>query len=282
MKPVDVFPGSRRLVRGIIPSSSLLLIGPTGIGKTIFCKQFIYNGLIMGNPGIYVTTDESPKEIEHSMQNFGLNVKEYIKNGLLRIVDCYSWKVRQSSSSEYVVNGHHNFVTDVSLNIESARQNLQDIHFVFDSLTVPSTTCNKKDLFEFLQLLVARIKEVNGKAIFTVAPRALDENFMNILPIAFDGILEMRGDETGTDIKRLIRIFSIKGARHTTSWTPFEITDKGIVVKREVELRCVLCSKLIDWEPLIETIDGKKHHFDSADCLNTYKKFKNIYGEYFQ
>jgi len=282
METVDVFPGSRRLVRGTIPSSSYLLIGPTGIGKTIFCKQFIYNGLKKSHPGIYVSTDEAPKEIESSMQNFGFDVTGYIDNGLLRIIDCYSYKVRQRSTSEYIVRGNHNFITDVSLNIESAMQNLRDIHFVFDSLTVPSTTCNKKDLFEFLQLLVARIKEVNGTAFFTVTSGALDDTFMNILPIAFDGILEMKGDETGTNIKRLIRIFSIKGAKHTTSWTPFEITDQGIVVKREVELRCALCSKLIDWEPYIETINGQKYHFDSLDCFNTYMKFKNIYGDYFQ
>ena len=46
------------------------IIGPSGIGKTIFCKQFIYNGLAKGESCIYLTTDESPLAIENSMENF--------------------------------------------------------------------------------------------------------------------------------------------------------------------------------------------------------------------
>jgi KaiC/GvpD/RAD55 family RecA-like ATPase len=77
MKMLDVFPGSRRLVRGTIPSSSLLLMGPSGVGKTIFCKHFFYNGILMGEPCIYVTTNETPEEIKTSMKTFGLDIEQY-------------------------------------------------------------------------------------------------------------------------------------------------------------------------------------------------------------
>jgi hypothetical protein len=92
----------------------------------------------------------------------------------------------------------------------------------------------------------------------------------------------MKIDDSGTEIKRLLRIFSLKGIRHKTSWTPFKITDKGIKLLNETELRCALCSKLIDWDPIIKIIDGKKHHFDSQECVNTYKKYKSIYGSSFE
>ena len=74
MKPVDVFPGSSKLVEEV-PSASLLLLGPSGIGKTIFCKQFLFNGLIIDEPCIYVTTDESPEEIGKSMKSFGFDIE---------------------------------------------------------------------------------------------------------------------------------------------------------------------------------------------------------------
>jgi hypothetical protein len=92
----------------------------------------------------------------------------------------------------------------------------------------------------------------------------------------------MKGDESGKEIKRLLRIFSLKGAKHKTHWTPFEITDRGIIVKSEIELRCVMCSKLIEWEPHVEIIEGKKYNFDSLGCASTYKKLKSLYGEYFE
>jgi hypothetical protein len=83
-------------------------------------------------------------------------------------------------------------------------------------------------------------------------------------------------------LKGYSRVFSLRGAKHKTHWTPFEITDRGIIVKSEIELRCVMCSKLIEWEPHVEVIGDKKYSFDSPGCANTYKKLKSLYGEYFE
>lgn len=282
MKTVDIFPGSRRLVKGVIPSSSLLLIGPTGVGKTIFCKQFLYNGLIMGEPCVYVATNESPEEIEKSMKTFGFDIESYKNKKLFRVVDGCSWKLGGVSSSEYVVDSQQNYLTAVSINIKKARQGLKNIRLVLDSISELTALCNQDAVLNFLQILTARIRLEGGKAICTAASGAHDEHFMNLLRLTYDGILEMKVDDSGKEIKRLLRIFSLKGVRHRTTWTPFEITDKGIIVKSETELRCVLCSKLIDWEPIVQIINGKKYPFDTLECLNTYKKFKSIYGRNFE
>jgi KaiC/GvpD/RAD55 family RecA-like ATPase len=283
MKSVDVFPGSSRLVEGEVPSESLLLLGPSGIGKTIFCKQFLYNGLIIGEPSIYVTTDESPEEIGKSMKSFGFDIKPYLDSGMFRIVDCHSWKLGGESASEYAVNNPADLAA-VSIAIEKARQGLKKIRFVLDSVTGLTSICNHNvTVFsKFLQIVVARIRLTNGNAIFTATPEAHDQQFMGFLRLTFDGTLEMKEDESGKEIKRLLRIFSLKGAKHKTYWTPFEITERGIIVKSEIELRCVMCSKLIEWEPHVEVIGGKKYSFDSPGCANTYKKLKSLYGEYFE
>ena len=141
---------------------------------------------------------------------------------------------------------------------------------------------NPDAVLSFLQVLAARIRLDGGKAIFTVASGAHDDHFMNLLRLTFDGILEMKLDDSGKELKRLLRIFSLKGIRHNTSWTPFKITGEGIELLSGTELRCALCSKRIDWEPIIKIIDGKKYYFDSQECLNTYKKYKSIYGISFE
>jgi KaiC/GvpD/RAD55 family RecA-like ATPase len=283
MKPIDVFPGSSKLVEGKIPSESLLLLGPSGIGKTIFCKQFLYNGLIIGEPTIYVATDESPKEIGISMESLGFDIETYRNNGMFKIVDCYSWKLGGESSSEYVVNNPADLAA-ISIAIEKARKGLKKIRLVLDSITGLMSICNHNvTVFsKFLQIIVARIRLMNGNTIFTAAPEAHDQQFMSYLRTIFDGTLEMKGDESGKEVKRLLRIFSLKGAKHKTTWTPFEITNRGIIVKSEVELRCLMCSKLIEWEPYNEIIGGKKYSFDSPACASTYKKLKALYGEDFE
>ena len=282
MKAVDVFPGSRKLVKGGVPSSSLLLIGPSGVGKTIFCKHFFYNGLMMGEPCIYVTTNETPEEIETSMKTFGLDIEPYEKKETMCIVDGCSWKLGRGPSNEYAVDSQQNYLTSISIKIKKARQNLKSIRLILDSVSEVTALSNQDAVLNFLQVLTARIRLDGGKAIFTIASGAHDDHFMNLLRLIFDGILEMKVDDSEKEIKRLLRIFSLKGAEHKTTWTPFEITDKGIIIKGESELRCAMCSKRIDWKPIIKKIDGKEHSFDTLECVNTYKKFKSIYGSSFE
>jgi KaiC/GvpD/RAD55 family RecA-like ATPase len=230
-----------------------------------------------------VATDESPEEIGKSMKSFGFDIEPYLDSGMFRIVDCYSWKLGGESASEYAVNNPADLAA-VSIAIEKARQGLKKIRFVLDSVTGLTSICshNVTVFSKFLQIVVARIRLINGNAIFTATPEAHDQQFMSFLRLTFDGTLEMKEDESGKEIKRLLRIFSLKGAKHKTYWTPFEITDRGIIVKSEIELRCVMCSKLIEWEPHVEIIGGKKYSFDSPGCANTYKKLKSLYGEYFE
>ena len=238
MKPIDVFPGSSRIVEGEVPSASLLLIGPSGIGKTIFCKQFLYNGFVINEPSIYIATDESPEGIGKSMKSLGFDIEEYKDSGKFRIVDCYSWKLGGKSSSEYVVSNPADLTT-VAIAVEKARQGLKKSRLVLDSITGLTSICNHNvTLFsKFVQILNAKTRLIDADAIFTVAPEAHDQHFLSYLRTMFDGILEMKGDYSGKEVKRLLRIFSFKGTKHKTNWTPFEITNHGIIMKSETELR---------------------------------------------
>ncbi len=283
MKYDDVFPGSARLVEDVLPPSSLLLIGPSGVGKTIFCKQFLYNGLVKGEACLYLATSESPEEIEKSMKSFGFETASYMDSGLFRIVDCHSWKTGSPSPSKWVISNPGDLAA-VSMNIENAMRGLNKIRMVIDSITGLTSICsfNPTYLSKFLQIIVARIKILNGNAIFVVAPEAHDQQFLSYLRQIFDGTLEMKEDESGKEIKRLLRIFSLKGTSHKTQWMPFDITNRGIVVRNDVEVRCTMCSRLIEGEPHYELVKGNRYSFDSTDCAATYKKLKALYGESFE
>ena len=279
----DIFPGSNKLVEGQVPAQSFLLIGQSGIGKTIFCKQFIYNGLLNGESCIYLSTDESPEDIENSMKNFGFNLSCNLNDCSFKIIDCYSWKLGAKSTSEFAVQNPTDLVS-ISKKIEEAWKDLGKIRLVLDSITGLISLSNHHQIYfsKFLQAIVAKLRRMDGNAIFTVAPEAHDQQFMSFLRLAFDGTIEMKTDETGRDLKRLLRVFSLRGAKHKTNWTPFEITNKGIILKYEKALRCDMCSRQIEWEPIFEIIEGKECKFDTHDCAKTYKKFKSLYDGYFK
>jgi len=283
MKPTEIFPGSSELVEGAFPRVSLLLMGSTGIGKTIFSKQFIYNGLLKGEPCIYVSTEGSAEEICKSMKTFGFDVEPFASKGTFRVVDCYSWKLEEASCSKYVVKNPSNLL-GVLKEIDNARDGFRNIRFVLDSITGLTSICehNLLEVVRFLQLLVGKIRTVEGNAIFIAVPEAHNPQLISHFRLIFDGILEMKEDESGKQMKRLFRIFSLKGAKHKTTWTPFEITKSGIELRSENQLRCEMCSTMIEWEPLIESIRGERHFFDKPECASTYKKLKDVYGESFE
>jgi KaiC/GvpD/RAD55 family RecA-like ATPase len=277
----EYFPGSKELLEGSMPSASLILIGPSGIGKTVFCKQFLFNGLIIGDPCVYVTSDESPEEIIESAKKFGFDIEPYLNNGKFRIVDCYSWKIGSKSTSKYTVENPANLEI-FSKVLDDALKGLKNIRLVFDSITgfAPVYNTNVNTFPKFLQSLVARLKKIGGKAIFAVAPETFDPKFVSFLREAFDGTLEMKKDELGRKEKRLLRVFSLRDAKHKTFWVPFEKTENKIIVKNEIEHRCAMCSKIIK-KPYIQLIKGNKYSFDSPECARTYKKFKHLYGKHF-
>ena len=287
MKKIEVFPGSRILVGGEMPPSSLFLMGPSGIGKTVFSKQFIYNGLVNGETGIYLTTDESPTRIRDSMKKLGMNVDSYMDNNDFRIIDCYSWKIGGKSCSQYCVNNPDNLAA-VSMAIDKTRRNLKNTRLVMDSITGLMSFCdhNLKFFSKFLQVIVAQTRDSDSNAIFLASSEAHDKVFISYMREVFDGTLEMKIEtkesKSGEEIRRLLRLFSLKGAKHKTQWVVFEITKEGIILKSEKELRCVMCSNRIDWEPHLEIIGGKEYIFDSSECATTYKKLKALYGESFE
>ena len=204
-------------------------------------------------------------------------------NSLFRIVDCYSWKTGGKSLSNWAISNPSDLAT-LSSTIENSIRGLTRVRFVFDSITGLVSSCSYNNTFfnKFLGILTAKIKAVGGTSIFIIAPEAHDQQFISNLRQVFDGVLEMKEDETGTEIKRLLRIFSLKGASHKTHWTPFEITSHGIMVKSELEQRCAMCSRVIQDEPLVEVVGGNKYFFDSSECVSTYRRLKALYGESFQ
>jgi len=283
MKTVDVFPGSSKLVEGIVPKSSMLLMGPSGIGKTIFAKQFTYNGLLNGETCIYVSTDEPHERVIQTMKSLGFEIEEFVKSDKFRVVDAYSWKLEKSPLSKYAVKNPSNLL-DVLKTVDDARDSLTNIRLVLDSITGLTSICEHSmlEIVRLLQLLVARITSSDSNAIFIAVPEAHDPQLVSHFRLIFDGILEMRQDETSKQIKRLFRIFSLKGAKHATTWTPFEITEKGIILVKENQLRCEMCARTIEWEPYTELIAGEKHVFDRPECARTYRKLKGVYGKNFE
>lgn len=223
-----LFPGSEKLVQGKAPRQILLLVGPPGCGKTTFLQQFVYDRLSEGETCLYIVTDYSPNIAVENMRFLGFDVAPYVERGLLCFIDCYSGRAGLASSSRYVVEKPES-LTDLGIVIDEAKKGLDKMCFALDSITTLSLDAGLNATRRFMQTLLARLRQAESFGLCIVDLGVLEETFMNSLRIHFDGVLEMKMEETEIGgFSRLLRVFSLKTATYTTTWAKIERREKGI------------------------------------------------------
>ncbi len=121
--------GFDSLVEGGLPKgSSVLITGPPGSGKSIFSMQYLYNGAMKGENGIYVYMDSGLNLLKEQAKQFGWDFDKLEKDGKITFVHAPLTKRR----------------FDLFYGIEDAVKKIDAKRLVFDSL--PSFAINM-DLF---------------------------------------------------------------------------------------------------------------------------------------
>jgi len=76
------------IAKGGLPKNRTTLIsGTAGSGKTVFAVQFLAAGIIRGEPGVFVTFEESADNVRENMHSFGWDLAKWEAEGKLTFVD---------------------------------------------------------------------------------------------------------------------------------------------------------------------------------------------------
>ncbi|MEM2732600.1 MAG: ATPase domain-containing protein, partial [Nitrososphaerota archaeon] len=102
---VTGIPGLDEILGGGIPKRNVVLLsGGPGTGKSIFGQQYLYNGLMRGEPGLLVVLEEHPVQVRISMSQFGWDVRPYEEKGSFAVVDAFTAGIGEAAKREkYVV-----------------------------------------------------------------------------------------------------------------------------------------------------------------------------------
>ncbi|QQG38703.1 MAG: hypothetical protein HYS32_03820 [Candidatus Woesearchaeota archaeon] len=76
IKGFDILTGG-----GFKRKSVNIIVGGPGSGKTIFCIEFLVEGIKKGEPGIYITFEEKKTKLYDDMKGFGWDLEKYEKEG---------------------------------------------------------------------------------------------------------------------------------------------------------------------------------------------------------
>jgi circadian clock protein KaiC len=77
------------LDKGMPAPAQVMLVGETGVGKTLSALHFIHEGLQCGEWCAFVDCDEVPAMTRHTLAHFGIATTAHEQLGRLRFLDAY-------------------------------------------------------------------------------------------------------------------------------------------------------------------------------------------------
>ncbi|MFH0860397.1 MAG: ATPase domain-containing protein [Candidatus Altiarchaeota archaeon] len=213
-------PGFDEMIEGgIEKSSTVLVIGGCGSGKSTLCMQYIINGCRIGQPGVYVSMEESPDKIKKHMRRFGWDLEKYEKNGLLRIIRIGPKDALQVIKEDY--GQIANAITDLKAermvidSISSLESLLETDHDIKENAVRLVEWLNKKNC---TTLIISESEETIG-----------EYTRHGIMEFVVDGVIVMYNMQKGNVRENALEVLKMRGTKHLKMIVPFKI-DKGIEV----------------------------------------------------
>lgn len=205
---------------GLIKNSSVLISGTTGAGKTIFSSQFLWEGLRQGENCMFVTFEESPKDIREEAKLFGWDFEKYEKNDKMSILE----------KNPFGEKGEELFW----FRDEIKEKNIERI--VLDSTSILSLYYRdqyeiRRNLFKLIKML----KEIGTTSILTTeAPKGEGISRFDVEEYVVDGVIVLYFMGVGEKGYRALQVRKMRKMDHSMETHSFEITDKGIKVKESL------------------------------------------------
>jgi KaiC/GvpD/RAD55 family RecA-like ATPase len=216
-------PGLDEALKGGFPKNSVIfLTGTPGAGKTTFSFQFLSEGAKKGEKGLYFTLEESSDELIQQFMLFDPKLKEYLDNGLIKIVSIplvdYD-SMKEVISSELDAMGAQRLVVDSITYLQM---------FFSDIMSI------RKAIIELSSIIKAR----ECTSIF-IGEMPYGENKLSAFGVeefAADGVVALYMVERQSSFIRALRIIKMRSTDHLTKYIPLDIKNKGIIVYPSAEL----------------------------------------------
>lgn len=228
--------GFDEICGGGLPKGKVhLLTGSPGAGKTTFALQFLVQGASKSDePGIYVTTDQTPAEIRATAALFGWDLPALERKGALAILDALSIRLDRPLTERWALK-----TADVSalLDLMASLLELSEARrVVVDSLTSilalnPDYTHSQVETGEFRTEVLRFIHALKymGTTSLLVAERrpgqdSLVENFV------VDGVFHIYTRRIQDTRIHSLEVLKLRNSDHSRKVHPLHIGPRGVAV----------------------------------------------------
>jgi len=203
------------LYGGIYKSSTTLVTGASGSGKTVTTLHFIMEGAKRGEKSLFIEFEESPDQLCRNAASFGWDLKKYVDNGIVELLCHYPEDLR---AEQYL-----QMIQDLVIAKKVKR-------VVFDSISDIQRIYNERKFRTFVIALNAFLKSHNVTSVFTNTTSQIlgvTEIAETHLSTISDNIIILKYVELGGRMHRLISALKERGSMHKRDLMEFEITEES-------------------------------------------------------
>jgi KaiC/GvpD/RAD55 family RecA-like ATPase len=199
------------------PGSSILISGPAMSGKERLAYDVLADGLRRGNGAVVVTTGDGAGSV---VEEFRSLVPD-LDDSQLGVIDC---RGEGGTDEAAIGNAHAHHVsspgdlTGIGIGITKALEGLHNAgneqgRLALVSLSTMLTYTDKKTVFKFCHVLSSRLDSAGYIGVFTIDSGAHDDQTLQVIKQAFDGMIDVRDAEGGG---REARVLGLAG--EPTDW----------------------------------------------------------------
>jgi len=215
----------RVLMDGPIPrSSSILVLGDSGSGKTVLAYRLLHDELEVGHLCTLLSYDAFPESVRARMAEFGWDITTYLKSGQLEIIDCYSGLTGDSGAQVKEPTD----LTEVTIQVTGALNKAKGapVSVFLDSLTPIFNGLEARQAISFIQTLGAKVKKTGGVFVVLASIGAVPDESIAKIKSTVDGIIELDVVRKGRKVTKYLSIMKMERRRVSSEAVPFDIDQK--------------------------------------------------------
>jgi circadian clock protein KaiC len=217
------------LVMGGLPRGRTTIVGGTpGSGKTVFATQFLAHGITdLHEPGVFVTFEESPDEIEVNMASFGWDIRRWREQNKLIFVDASPQDRDEIIVGDFDLAGLLARILHAARSAKAKRIVLDSLTQLFDHFVTDQNTVRR----ELLRIAGALKKE--GLTVLMTAERNSEYGEISrhrIEEFVADNVVILRNALDKERRRRTIEVLKMRGSRHVEGEVPITLVEnQGLV-----------------------------------------------------
>ncbi len=210
------------LADGYPDKSTILVVGPPGIGKEALGYWFTQSGLIQNDFCLYATRLSS-REVLQDVRAFNIDFSQRVP----------FWYSSDGGQMKFDVND----LSGISYNIKEVLKKNSDRRIrVLTDVTSSLLMLNSPDtIYKFYTQLFADLKQYDCVLLATLEEGMHPPNVLAAMQQLFDGVIELKLYEEGLRVLPLLRIRKMRGVPPQPGYYNFAFTHNGMEVSAYVK-----------------------------------------------